>query len=153
MRKARLLDTIRKELQKRLEQLTHAAREAHAAATDPDSKAEGKYDTRSVEASYLAEGQAKQVKELTQTVRVLETFTAPDFAMDDPIGVGALVEIDLRGECSLMLLAPSAGGMVVTVDGEEVTLLTPSSMLYQKLLGKRAGEFLEDGERLILEVR
>ena len=56
--KSTLLEKIRMELKASLEGLTKAALDAHAAATDPGSKAESKYDTRSLEASYLAAGQA-----------------------------------------------------------------------------------------------
>ena len=48
--KSQLLTRIRAELRARLDRLSRAAFEAHAAATDPGSKAEGKYDTRSLEA-------------------------------------------------------------------------------------------------------
>lgn len=151
--KPALLEQIRMELKARLERLAKAALDAHAAATDPDSKAEGKYDTRSLEASYLAAGQARQVEELAEAVRVFETCTLPDFAMEDPIGMGALVEADMRGETSLLLLlVPAAGGMVLNMDGQEITLLTPASTLYQNLLGRRAGDFLEDFELIVIEV-
>lgn len=150
--KAELLEKIRMELKSRLERLAKAAMDAHAAATDPDSKAESKYDTRSLEASYLAAGQARQVDELAEAVRILEAFTPPEFAMEDPIGMGALVEADIRGETSLLLLVPSAGGMVVRMDGQEITLLTPASTLYQNLLGRKAGDFLEENELLVIEV-
>jgi hypothetical protein len=150
--KPALLEQIRMELKPRLERLAKAALHAHAAATDPDSKAEGKYDTRSLEASYLAAGQARQVDELAEAVRVFETCTLPDFAMEDPIGMGALVEADMRGETSLLLLVPAAGGMGLHMDGQEITLLTPASTLYQNLLGRRSGDFLEDFELLVIEV-
>jgi hypothetical protein len=150
--KAELLEKIRIEMKGRLERLARAAMDAHAAATDPDSKAEGKYDTRSLEASYLAAGQARQVDELAEAVRIFEAFTPQDFSMDDPIGMGALVEADIRGESSLLLLVPAAGGMVLDMGGEEITLLTPASSLYQKLLGMRAGDFLEELELLVIEV-
>jgi hypothetical protein len=150
--KSALLERIRLELKASLERLARAAMDAHAAATDPDSKAEGKYDTRSLEASYLAAGQARQVDELAEAVRVFETVTLPDFAIDDPIGMGALVEVDLRGETSLLLLVPAAGGMVINMDGQEITLLTPASRLYQCLLGKRAGDFIDEFELLVIEV-
>ena len=147
-----LLEKIRLELKSRLNRLARAAMDAHAAATDPDSKAESKYDTRSLEASYLAAGQARHVDELAEAVRVFETLTLPDFAIDDPIGMGALVEADMRGETSLLLLVPAAGGMVIDMDGRNVTLLTPASPLYQNLLGRRAGDFLEESELLLIEV-
>ena len=47
--KSDLLELIRVELRSRLERLAKAAMDAHAAATDPGSKAESKYDTRSLE--------------------------------------------------------------------------------------------------------
>jgi hypothetical protein len=150
--KSALLESIRTQLKASLERLAKAAMDARAAATDPDSKAEGKYDTRSLEASYLAAGQARQVDELAEAVRVFETFTLPDFTMDDPIGMGALVEADIRGEASLLLLVPAAGGMVLHVDGEQITLLTPASRLYQSLLGKRSGDLIDEFGLRVIEV-
>jgi hypothetical protein len=150
--KSTLLEKIRMELKASLERLSKAALDAHAAATDPGSKAEGKYDTRSLEASYLAVGQARQVDELAESVRVFEAFTLPDFTMEDPIAMGALVEADMRGETSLLLLVPAAGGMILDLDGQEITLLTPASKLYQNLLGKRAGDFLDKFDLLVIEV-
>ena len=96
---------------------------------------------------------ARQVDELAAAVRVFETLTVPDFTMEDSIDAGALVEVEMRGETSLLLLVPSAGGMVLEKDGQEITLLSPASALYQKLLGKRAGDFMDDDELLVIEVR
>jgi hypothetical protein len=43
-----------------------SARAAHAEATDEQSKAENKYDTRGLEASYLARGQSRQAAEVAE---------------------------------------------------------------------------------------
>jgi hypothetical protein len=150
--KDRLLDAIRAELRSRFDRLTRAAREAHAAATDPGSKAESKYDTRSLEASYLAAGQARQVDELARDVGLFEALSLPAFGMDDPIDAGALVEVDLHGESSWFLLAPAAGGLEISHEGMEITLLTPESALYQKLLGLRTGDSLDDPPLFVSEV-
>ena len=141
--KSELPELIRAELRARLERLTRAASEAHAAATDPGSKAEGKYDTRSLEASYLAVGQAKQVEELAEALRIFKSFAPPDFAPDDEIDAGALVEAELDGGTAFFLLAPASGGLVISNEGAEITLLTPESGLYRKLLEMRAGESLD----------
>ena len=141
--KFQLLEQIRAELRAQLERLSKAAFEAHAAATDPGSKAEGKYDTRSLEASYLAAGQARQVDELAESVRIFETLSFPDFKTDDEIDAGALVEANLNGETAYFLLVPASGGLVIEHEGMEITLLTPASGLYRKLLGMRRGESLE----------
>jgi transcription elongation GreA/GreB family factor len=150
--KSELLEKIRTELKARLDRLAKAARDAHAAATDPDSKAEGKYDTRSLEASYLAAGQARQVDETAEAVKAFDALVLADFAIDDAIAMGAWVEVEMRGETCHFLLAPAAGGMVVEINGVEITLLTPESPLYQNLLGKRTGDFLEAAELMVLEV-
>jgi hypothetical protein len=141
--KSQLLEHIRTELRTRLERLAKAAQEAHAAATDPGSKAEGKYDTRSLEASYLAAGQARQVDELAESVRIFETLSLLDFESDAEIDAGALVKADLNGETSWFLLVPACGGMVISQDDREITLLTPESALYRNLLGMRVGESLD----------
>lgn len=150
--KTELLELIRSELRTSFERLSSAALEAHAAATDPGSKAESKYDTRSLEASYLATGQARQVEELAEAIRIFESLTLPDFDIDGPIDAGALVEVDLSGETQAFLLVPAAGGLEVNHDGMEITLLTPASALYQKLLGMRASEELEHPPLIVLSV-
>ena len=141
--KSDLLTRIRTELRARLDRLSKAAFEAHAAATDPGSKAEGKYDTRSLEASYLAAGQARQVDELAESVRIFETLSLPDFEVDAAIDAGALVEVKLNGETAFFLLVPASGGLVIVHEDQEITLLTPDSGLYRKLLDMRAGESLD----------
>ena len=150
--KARLLEKIRAELRASLTRLVSAASEAHAAATDPGSKAEGKYDTRSLEASYLATGQARQVEELAESVRIFEALELLDFNEDDPIDAGALVEATINGEKNCFLLVPAAGGMEIEEDGIEITLLTPASALYRKLVGMRSGETLEQPVLEIMHV-
>lgn len=150
--KSQLLAQIRTELRAQLERLSRAAQEAHAAATDPGSKAEGKYDTRSLEASYLAAGQARQVDELAASVRTFDSLTLPDFGMEDAIDAGALVEVELHGESSWYLLVPTSGGTVISHDGLEITLLTPASALYQKLLGLHRGESVQSPAHTVSEV-
>jgi len=150
--KAELIERIRVELRAQFERLSNAAREAHAAATDPGSKAESKYDTRSLEASYLATGQARQVEELASAVRVFETFEPPAFDIDESIDAGALVETDLDGETAFFLLAPAAGGLTLEHLDAELTVLTPESPLYRQLLGRHTGDSLDRPALFISEV-
>jgi len=150
--KSEILEKIRLELRDRLERLAKAAMEAHAAATDSGSKAESKYDTRNLEASYLASGQAKQVKELAEAVRIFDSLSLPDYGMEDGIDAGALVEVEQGEETRYFLLAPVAGGLEILHEGLEITLLTPESPLYRKLVGLRAGDSLDAPPLMVLEV-
>ncbi|BCX49714.1 transcription elongation factor greAB [Haloferula helveola] len=150
--KAILLQRIRKDLRQQLDRLRAAASEAHAAATDPGSKAESKYDTRSLEASYLASGQARQVEAMSDALDRLDQFEAPDFGIEDAVGPGALVETDLDGETEWFLLLPAGGGHVVEDQGREITLLSPSSRLYQELCDRHLGDTLDDSGHLVTEI-
>ena len=75
MQKSAVLDSILARLDTELEALMRGARASFAAATDPDSKAENKYDTRTLEASYVARGQAQRVEELQQALRGFRDLT------------------------------------------------------------------------------
>ncbi len=137
------MDVIRKQLSDQLERATRAAKESQKAATDPDSKAESKYDTRNLEASYLAAGQARQVEELTQAVQMFERLNLPEYEGMGVAGPGALVELKAKGESDWYLLVPAAGGLEIE-DGERtITLLSPESPLYQQLLGCSVDQMLE----------
>ena len=59
--------------------LTQAALSTHAEATDEENKAEDKYDTRGLEASYLAIGQSKAAEEATQPVVQFSALTERAF--------------------------------------------------------------------------
>ncbi|MBC7979843.1 MAG: hypothetical protein H7Y36_04710 [Armatimonadetes bacterium] len=144
MTKSDLMELIRADLGARLERLSKAAMAAHAAATDPGSKAESKYDTRSLEESYLASGQARQVRELAETLAIFEHLRFPDFEKTAEIDAGALVEVEKVGavEKVFFLLAPASGGLEISHSGRLITLLSPDSPLYRQLLGLKIGDAL-----------
>ena len=69
MNKRELVNQIIQQLTGEVEVLFKAARAAHAEATHEQSKAEDKYDTRGLEASYLARGQSRQsLSKLVKTI-------------------------------------------------------------------------------------
>src|SRR5436305_1120723 len=80
MNKTHLLKSIIARLTKSLEVLDKAARTSHAEATHESSKAENKYDTRGLEAAYLAGGQAKQAREILDSIQAYESLVLKSFA-------------------------------------------------------------------------
>ncbi len=143
MNKHALIGKIIVKLAAELELYAKAARAARAEATDEQSKAENKYDTRGLEASYLACGQSRQVAEIERSMREFESLRVREFGPDDPIDLGALVELERKGERSYYFLGPRAGGMEVRHDKREVLVITPQSPLGQQLVGKKQGERLQ----------
>jgi transcription elongation GreA/GreB family factor len=140
MNKNQLLKRIVASLSESLGLLEKAARASHAEATHESSKAESKYDTRGLEAAYLAGGQARQAKEILDSIKVYETLVAKDFPLDEPIDLTALLELDSDGARSMFFIGPRNGGLEIEFDGQEITVITPQSPLGQNLMGKKASQ-------------
>ncbi len=128
------------QLSEELEGYARSARSAHAEATDEQSKAENKYDTRGLEASYLARGQSRQAAETSEALEQFAALPLRDFGPADPIDLGALVELDTKAGTVSYFIGPRAGGMEVKQGRREVLVITPQSPLGQQLLGKKAGD-------------
>ena len=153
MNKSAVLSSLLEELKSQLDRIVSAASEARSYATDPDSKAENKYDTRTVEASYLAAGQAAKAAELAATVDFFTSWSPPDFSGDEPIAVGALVTLAYPDGGRLnLLLAPKGGGIVFDSDGQSITVITPQAPLFQTLEGRRQGDETCDLPFRIVEI-
>ncbi len=142
MNKRDLLARIVARLQSELAAITTAALATHAEATDEENKAEDKYDTRGLEASYLAHGQSKAAEEAAQAVAQFQALSLRDFAANEPIGLGALVVLEGR-EKSFYFFGPRAGGTEIEWDGRTVMVITPQSPLGRQLLGRRQGDSLQ----------
>ncbi len=138
--KQALLDQITTVLSDELAVLTRAANDAFAAATDPDSKAENKYDTRTLEASYVARGQAQRVAELQEAVHTFQSMSSTPLPAGSAINLGTLVSLKTSEGTSHYFIAPCAGGTEVMQEEQEVYVITPASPLGQKLMGKRVGD-------------
>lgn len=140
MDKTKLIRQIVASLSESLAVLENAARASHAEATHESSKAESKYDTRGLEAAYLAGGQARQAKEILDSIKSYESLAAKSFAGDDPIGLTALVTVEANRARSIYFIGPTGGGLEIEFEGGEITVITPQSPLGQGLMGKKSGQ-------------
>ena len=140
MNKRLLIKKIAAALAGELEVYFRAAQFARAEATHEQNKAENKYDTRGLEASYLARGQSRQAAELEAAIAEFEKLNPRALAAGEPIGLGALVELELVGERTFYFLGPRAGGTEVVQDRKEILVITPQSPLGEQLMGKRQGD-------------
>lgn len=123
-----------------MEGYARSARAAHAEATDEQSKAENKYDTRGLEASYLARGQSRQVAETAEALEQFAALPLREFGPEDPIELGALVELETKTGKTCYFLGPRAGGMEIMQGRREILVITPQSPLGQQLVGKKQGD-------------
>jgi transcription elongation GreA/GreB family factor len=140
MNKRAVIKKIVVRLTEELQVYFRAAQFSRAEATHESSKAESKYDTRGLEASYLARGQSKQAAELETAIAEFEKLDARKFADGEAIGIGALVELEHGGENTVYLIGPRAGGTEVLHDKKEILVITPQSPLGEQLMGKQQGD-------------
>jgi transcription elongation GreA/GreB family factor len=135
---------LQAELVAQLGEALASAQRAHAAAvegaTHTEARAENPKDTRGLEQSYLARGQAQRVAELEIGVAAVAALALRTFAVGDPIAISALVTVDDDGEAKRLFLAPHGGGSVLAGG---VQVVTPSSPLGRALLGKRVDDEAE----------
>ncbi len=131
---------IRK-LTEELATITAAARASISTATDEAHHAEGKYDTFSLETSYLARGQARRVEELRHALDRLTQMPVKALGESDPIQLSALVHVrSEKGEDRLLYLGSAGGGESMQGDVGEIVIVTSQSPLGRALLGKKTGD-------------
>src|SRR5271170_2480635 len=92
-----------------LDTLERAHRATREGATHEEAKPENDKDTRALEQSYLARGQATRIEELRAGLAGVASLPLKDFA-ELPVALGALVTVDEDGQGSTLLLAPAGGG-------------------------------------------
>ena len=143
MNKRAIVKKIIARLTEELQVYFRAAQFSRAEATHESSKAESKYDTRGLEASYLARGQSKQAAEIEAAIVEFEKLAVRNFGAGEPIDLGALVDLEHGGESSFYFIGPRAGGTEVLHDKKEILVITPQSPLGEQLLGKKSADKLE----------
>ncbi len=143
MDKKRLLTEIVAHLEEVSQTMHAAAKATHEAATHEDAKAENKYDTRGLEASYLAEGQARQAEEAEANLRRFQQLSSDPFPKTEPIEIGALVTVEMAGFRDRYFCGPGAGGVEMELDGEECIIVTRDSPIGSHVYGAREGSSFE----------
>lgn len=147
--KAVLLEEVLNHLRREFDTLTRAANEARGEATHAESKQENKYDTRGLEASYLASGQSKRAIEVGESIDKLKSVPMTPLAEGEAIRPGALVEVERQGATLKYFLLPFVGGMTV---GGDVKVVSTVSPLGKEMLGRQVDdEFTFNGQAHLIE--
>jgi transcription elongation GreA/GreB family factor len=140
MDKQKALREIISKLEEDLRIVTEATRAAYEAATHEESKAEDQYDTRGIEASYLANAQAQRSTEIERMLHGLKIFIPPNFTNTSAVAAGALIELLQDKKKIYVFLLPFGAGVHVEQDGNQISVITPSSPLGQELLDRDVGD-------------
>ena len=140
--KSQLREQVIRQLESDLAGLKKAAAETHAVSHDEENKQEGKYDTRSIEASYLADAQAGQAKSIEEGIYKLSNLNLTDDP--DTAILGAIVILSTDDEDHQFFLLPAGGGITLEYENLPLTVVTPESPIGKKIIGKEITDQLED---------
>lgn len=140
MNKQKLIQQIIEHFEQELISLKLAAIATYEAATNEESKPENEYDTRGLEASYLAGAQAKRVAEVEELLFVYKSLKPKDFSKNEKIATTALVEVALNNKKSWIFLMAKGGGTILSHEGKNIQIVSPASPLGEALLGLKIGD-------------
>ncbi|NBS52543.1 MAG: hypothetical protein EBS96_07995 [Spartobacteria bacterium] len=85
MNKSEILDAVLRSLRADFENRLRVSKKTREQGNNSESRAEGKYDTLSIEENYLADGLAKQAESAAQAITLIEKMQLRTFANNDPI--------------------------------------------------------------------
>ncbi len=143
MNKKNLVQHLAEKIAEELKAITQAALATYDIATHEDNKPENKYDTRGLEASYLAGAQAQRVSEMKEVLAIFQNLPIQHFNLSSRIGLTALVEVLLNDKASFVLIMPKGGGQSAIFEGQTVQVITPESPLGQALLNRSVGDWVD----------
>lgn len=139
-----MLDKLIQQLEADLESLVQSALIAKEAATSEESKAENKYDTRGLEASYLAGAQAKRSEELKLSIIKLKRLHLRHYDSSSAVGLTAQVTVQIgEQEQKCFFILPVAGGVKLQLDKVIYYVITPESTVGSALMGKKLNDEFE----------
>lgn len=143
MQKLKILSQLIENVRQELEGLKKAYDSTHSLMTADDMKSEGKYDTRGIEAGYLAGAQKVRVEELEHDLQMLEEIKPREFSENEEVAIGALVELELNGHTKKYFVSPTAGGTMLEADGESILVISVFSPIGAEVLQLKAGDDFE----------
>lgn len=122
-----------------------ATQTAISAATDKQNIPEHKYDTLSLEAAYLAHGQAQRVQQCLQDIQAFKALPIKNLSRQDPIHLGALVELyeEQADINKWFFVSPVSGGLTLEFEGQSIQMITLDSPLGKALKNKLLGDEFE----------
>lgn len=152
MNKNKLIKLIIERLESDLELSMSAARVAHQASTNDETQPDNKYDTLSLESSYIAQGHANRAQQLRRSIDNYKKLSVRDFSDQQYVAMTALVGIEYEDETTRQLfIGPDAGGLKIPLDQIEIFVVTMESPLCKALFGKQLGDIVTLGREGDLE--
>ena len=134
--KKSIIENIIKKIELELSKLKEASQTTRSYSQSDDLKSEGKYDTRAVEAKYLAEAQEVRVKQLELELNVIRNFKPTN---ERVIQIGSIVEFSN----TLHFIIPISGQGSFEVNDKEIKTISSKTELFDSLEGLEVDDEFE----------
>ncbi len=142
--KTSLIAVLTERLRREYSTLVAAQRATQEGATHEEAKPENDKDTRALEQSYLARGQAERVAQLKNDLGKLEQLKARAYSSDTSVGLSSVVVLeDSDGNRHLYFLVPAGAGEELSSSSGMIKVVTPTSPLGKALFGSRLDDDIE----------
>ena len=138
--KKEIVELFKKLIAEEFEALKKAALATYEDATHEESKAENEYDTRGLEASYLAGAQGKRLSEIEEIHAALKFLELKDLSKDKTIEISALVEVNHKNQIRYLFLVPKGGGLQIQYKNIKIQIIASDSPLGEALIGLSEGD-------------
>jgi transcription elongation GreA/GreB family factor len=139
--KEKILQELKASADRDYQKAKEALESSQTYANDEELHSEGKYDTRSIEAGQLANGQRKRVHELEQTVALLDEIDITHTPSE--VSVGSLLEIETEKLKRLYFISSTVGGTVLNIENDPILIISAFSPLASGAIGLQTGESFE----------
>lgn len=143
MIKIKIIDQLTHRLKEDIQNLKNARDNAKTIATDNESKAESKWDTRAIEAGYLAGAQSARIEELQQELELLENLSIKNLTNNDEIIIGALVKLECNNQQKHYFISPITGGVLLNIDNRPIMVVSVFSPIGKEVLGLSVDDIFE----------
>jgi hypothetical protein len=147
MNKSTIVSQLKQKLEKELSESLAASASTKGLSSSDDLKSEGKYDTRAIEAGYLASAQMRRVEELKGELALLDEMIID--LPNEHICVGHLVTLEFNSKIQYYFISSTSGGTILQVEGSPILVISAFSPLGRELAHQnkllRSKHLLETG--------
>jgi len=140
--KEEIVKTLKAELKQKLELAQASLETATKSARSTEMKSESKWDTRGIEAGYLASAQKKRVTEIESEVAAIEKMK---IIPQKQVAVGALAKTDLFKEP--LFFTEFTGGIKLKINQQNIRIISLNSLLGEAMIGLNQGDDFEFQEK------
>jgi transcription elongation GreA/GreB family factor len=128
-------------LEKELKEIENAALSSRAYAIQDDIKSEGKYDTRAIEANYMAQAQQVRVEELKLDLNMIKEIEVEH--KSSQVELGSLIQVEQNGRVIWYFISSALGGTILNIDDLIVLVITVFSPIGNEALSLSVGDNFE----------